>query len=493
MRRLILAAVIATMFMSSVEGTIVATAMPTIIRDLGGFSLFAWVFNAFLLPQAIAVPIYGRLADLHGRKPIFFLGAGLFLAGSLACGFAWNMPSLIVFRALQGLGAGALMPIAQTIVADIYPTTERARVQSWLSSVWGISAVLGPTLGALIVEHMSWSAVFWINLPLGAVALVLLWFFLHERVNRVARKLDLAGAGLMTVATSTFMVVLLQAVELGWWILPLLAASAAAGAALVVQERRAPEPMLPPELFRSRLIVVSAVGSVLIGALTMGIVAFLPTYVQGVMQRGPFEAAMGLLLFSLGWPITGFATARLIVRHPYRLVASCGGVLLVGSCALLLTVTAGGSFLLLSAGVLGAGMGLGLISLTFLLPVQASVGWHLRGAATSSVLFMRTLGQSLGTAVMGAVLNIGLAHRLPNADEPVTVLMDPARRAALSVSDLAAVSNAVAASLHDVFLAVLLFAILLLGAIRLQPLGNLSQLAQHQPVDAGPATGQIRR
>ncbi len=490
-RHLILAAVIATMFMSAVEGTIIATAMPTIIGELGGFQLFGWVFGAYLLPQAIAVPIYGRLADLHGRKPIFFIGSGLFLAGSLACGFAWNMPSLIGFRALQGIGAGALMPITQTIVADIYPTTERARVQSWLSSVWGISAVVGPTLGAVIVDHLPWAIVFWINLPLGAIALTLLGFCLKERVQKVRHRLDLLGAALLAVATSTLMLVLLQADQLGWWILPLLALSVASAWALIRHERVAPEPMLPPELWESRLIVVASIGSALVGAVMMGVIAFLPTYVQGVMQRSPFEAALGLLLLSLGWPITGAITARLIVQHPYRQVASVGGAVLALSSALLLGIRPDGGLVLLCISSFGSGLGLGLISLTFLLPVQASVGWHLRGAATSSVMFARIIGQSLGTAIMGAVFNLGLGRRLPGAVDPVATLMDPARLRLFAPDRIAALTDAVAASLNEVFLAVLVLSLALLAVARAMPAGTLSQLAAHRTVDGMPANGQI--
>src|SRR4051794_12878503 len=171
------------MFMASVEGTIVATAMPTIVADLGSFRLFSWVFAAYLLSQAASTPIYGRLSDIFGRKPIFFAGATLFLVSSLACGFAWGMVPLIVFRILQGLGAGAVQPIGTTIVGDIYGPADRARMQGWLSSIWGISAVSGPLLGGFIVEHLHWSLIFWINLPIGIAAMALLAVYFHEQVE----------------------------------------------------------------------------------------------------------------------------------------------------------------------------------------------------------------------------------------------------------------------------------------------------------------------
>ena len=488
----ILAAVIASMFMASIEGTIVATAMPTIVGELGGFPLFGWVFAAFLLPTAVGVPIYGRLADLYGRKRTFFFGCIVFLIGSLLCGFAWNMPSLIVFRAVQGIGAGGIMPIAQTIIADAYPPTERARIQSWLSAVWGSSAIAGPALGAFIVQHTSWALVFWANLPLGVLALVLLGLFLHEQVGTVTHRLDLAGAALMATATGALMVVLLQAAELGWWIWPLLALSLAAAGLLVVQERRSPEPMLPPVVLKNPVVRVGALGNAAIGALMMGVIAFTPTYVQGVMQRDAFEAAVGLALLALGWPITGSIAARLIVRIPYRNVASVGGCVLLASAALLLAVRPDQGLMLLCVASFGLGLGLGLVSLTFLLSVQASVGWNIRGTATSSVLFMRTLGQSLGAAVMGAVLNLGIAHRLPGVADPVETLMDPARRVTLAPPDLARLSDAVAASLHEVFIVAVLLAAAVLGIARMMPHGTLADSVEHLPVDGSPATGHIK-
>ncbi|HLY55721.1 MAG TPA: MFS transporter [Stellaceae bacterium] len=491
-RPLILAAVIAAMFMSSIEGTIVATAMPTIVGELGGFPLLGWVFVAYLLPQAVSVPIYGRLADLHGRKRMFFIGCLTFLAGSVLCGFAWNMPSLIVFRALQGIGAGAIMPIAQTIIADTYPPTERARIQSWLGSVWGISAIAGPALGAVIVQHTSWALIFWANVPLGALALILLGLYLHEHVGEAKHRLDLAGAALMATATGALMVVLLQAAELGWWILPLLALSVAAAILLVLQERRSPEPMLPPVVLKNPVVRVGALGNAAIGALMMGVIAFTPTYVQGVMQRGAFEAALGLVLLSLGWPITGSIAARLIVRIPYRNVSTVGGCVLVGSAALLLAVRPDQGLALLCIACFGLGLGLGLVSLTFLLSAQASVTWNVRGIATSSVLFMRSLGQSLGTAAMGAVLNLGIAHRLSGIADPVETLMDPARRAALAPADLARLSDAVAVSLQAVFVVIVLMAVALLVAARMMPHGTLADPFRHLPVDGTPASGQIK-
>ena len=209
-RSLVLAACIMATFMAAVESTIVATAMPTIIAELGGFSLFSWVFAVYLLTQAVSIPVYGRLADIYGRKRVFYAGAGLFLIGSTLCGFAPSMVWLVVFRALQGFGAGGVQPIAMTICGDIYTPSERARVQGLISSVFGVAAVAGPSLGAFLVEHVGWRTVFWVNLPVGAVALLMISLFLRERIEPRSHRVDYLGSLLMMLAIGALMLVLVQ-------------------------------------------------------------------------------------------------------------------------------------------------------------------------------------------------------------------------------------------------------------------------------------------
>jgi MFS family permease len=241
--------------MAAIEGTIVATAMPTIVGTLGGFDLFSWVFSAYLLAQATTIPIYGQYADIYGRKRILFLGIGLFLVGSLLCGFAWNMMSLIAFRIVQGVGAGALVPVAQTIVGDLYSGEDRARMQGYVSSTFGSAAILGPTVGSLVVAHMPWSMVFWINVPLGIVAGVMLAITLNEQAQKRPYRIDYIGSALMVLGTAMLMFAVVQA--------PILSSVAIVGlivtsllflAALFAYERRAPEPMLPLKLFRTRAV-----------------------------------------------------------------------------------------------------------------------------------------------------------------------------------------------------------------------------------------------
>ena len=214
-RRLVLAACLIATFMAAVESTIVATVIPTIVSDLGGFNLFTWVFTVYLLTQAVTIPVYGRLADLYGRKPVFFFGVGVFLVGTILCGSAWNMPSLVCFRALQGCGAGAIQPIAATILGDIYTPAERGRIQGLVSSVFGVSAVIGPSLGAFLVEHLGWRSVFWVNVPIGFAAIAMIAIFLRENVHRRAHRIDWAGSVLLLAAFGCLMLALVQGGTLG--------------------------------------------------------------------------------------------------------------------------------------------------------------------------------------------------------------------------------------------------------------------------------------
>ncbi len=413
-RDLILAACMMATFMAAVESTIVATAMPTIAAELGDFHLFSWVFSAYLLPQAVSVPIYGRLADLYGRKRVFYVGAGLFLLGSTLCGFAHGMPMLIACRAIQGLGAGAVQPLAYTIVGDIYTPIERARVQGLLSSVFGVSAIVGPSLGAFLVEHVSWAAVFWVNLPIGLAAMAMLAAFYPERPRNKAHRIDYAGAALLTVGGGLLMLALVQGASLARGTLVLcIGVGAAAMAALTWHERRVAEPMLPFKLWRHRTVALSGLGSFTIGALMMGVVGFLPAYVQNVMGLDALAAGLALGAMSVSWAAASFAAGHLMIRTSYRTTAAIGGAGLLSGSLLLLAMTPHSGVLWAGAGALLIGIGMGSCNTTFLVSVQAAVDWHERGAATSSNMFMRIVGQAVGAALFGALVNISLSFGAP--------------------------------------------------------------------------------
>lgn len=475
-RTLVLAACLMGTFMAAVESSIIATAMPTIVADLGGFNLFSWVFAVYLLTQAVSIPVYGRMADIYGRKKVFFVGAGLFLIGSTLCGFARNMVALILFRALQGFGGGGVQPIAMTILGDIYTPTERAHVQGLVSSVFGVSAVLGPLLGAFLVQQVNWQLVFWVNLPIGAAAIIMIATFLQEPAERHQRRIDYLGSMLLMVAITALMLMLVQGDSLSTTTLELVGAfTVAALVALMVHESITPEPMLPLELWRQhRIIAVGSFGGAVVAAVMTGVSAFLPTYVQGAMGRTPLIGGLVLGAMSVTWALASFFGGRLMVRTTYRLTAVLGTLSLVGGTSLLIMLTPERGVAWATAGSLAIGVGMGLCNTTFIVSIQAAVPWHQRGAATSSCMFLRFLGQSLGAASFGAVLNFTLMRQAPEAVHLVDRLLEPAERASLGLAEVVRLTDVVALGLHNTYLlagalSVLAFGFALLLPARLSP------------------------
>lgn len=453
-RRLVLAACLMATFMAAVESSIVATAMPTIVADLGGFNLFSWVFAVYLLTQAVSIPVYGRLADMYGRKRMFFVGAGIFLVGSTLCGFSRSMVVLILFRALQGFGAGGVQPIATTILGDIYTPTERAHVQGLVSSVFGVSAILGPSLGAFLVEQVSWQFIFWVNLPIGVAAVIMIASFLREPGGHARRRIDYPGSLLLMVATTALMMALVQGGSLSHATLALVAGlCVAACVALGVHESTTPEPMLPLELWRQhRIIIVGSLGGAVIAAVMTGISAFLPTYVQGAMGRSALAGGLVLGAMSVTWAVASFFGGRLMVRTTYRLTAVLGTSSLIVGSAVLIALTPDRGVVWATTGSLLIGIGMGLCNTTFIVSIQAAVPWHQRGAATSSIMFLRFVGQSLGAASFGAVLNFTLLRQGPDVERMVNRLLEPAQRGSLPADELARLTHLIALGIHNTYL-----------------------------------------
>ncbi|WP_312043524.1 MDR family MFS transporter [Erwinia sp.] len=468
-RHWILIAAMLAMFMAAIEVTIVATAMPTIVAELGGFAQFGWVFSVYLLTQAVSVPLYGRLADLWGRKRVFFMGTSLFLIGSVLCGFAPNMSWLILFRAVQGLGAGAIMPLTATIIADVYSPKERAGIQGWLSSVWGVAAVVGPLTGAWIVAHFSWSLVFWVNVPVGMVSMLMLARWFPESRGETRQKLNLAGSGWLMLTVSALLTALLQAQLLGNWAFGLAGVALLAAFMLVRHEKRAAAPLFPLLLWRSRTIVAGNLGNLIIGAAMMGISAFLPTWIQGVNGGTPLQAGSALAMMSIGWPLASTLSGRLMLRTSYRFTAQLGSLLLIAGTALLMLLQVDSSISYAGFAAFVIGTGMGMTSTTFLIAVQNSAEFSVRGICTASVMFSRLLGSAAGTAIMGAVLNYNLSQRLPQQDDPVQQIMAQGQREALSQGDLQHIIGEVAHSLHWVFAVSLMIAFASLAVARFIP------------------------
>lgn len=463
-RRYITAACLLAQFMAAVEATVVGTAIPTIVGDLGGFDLFSWVFAAYLLSQAVTTPVYGRLADLYGRKRVFLVGASVFLAGSTLCGFAWGMVPLIIFRAIQGLGAGAIQPVAWIIIGDLYSAADRARMQGWLSSVFGVSSIAGPALGAVIVVHLKWSLVFWINLPIGIAAILMLQLLLVERLEPKSRRIDIAGAVLLMIGVGALLTVAIQTESLARaTIITLTAAGTLAVAGLAYQEAHVKEPIVPFKLWRDRVMAIGNFGSLTIGIMMMCNSGYLPAYVQGAMGRSPMIAGFVIGASSVVWTLGTIGGGQLMIRSSYRMACLVGGVILIIGTALLLMLEPARGPLFATLGAATLGLGMGFCNTTFIVSVQTAVGWGERGAATAANLFMRTIGQALGAALFGALLTQGIAYRVPNAGDAVDRLLQPGLRESLGPATVARLVAAFAAAMHDAYFVVGLFGLVILA------------------------------
>jgi EmrB/QacA subfamily drug resistance transporter len=480
-RRWILAALMMTMMLAAMDITIVSTAIPQIVGELGGFALFGWVFSIYLLAQTVTIPIYGKLADMFGRKPVLIAGTSIFLLGSVASALAWNMVTLIAFRGLQGLGAGSIMATVNTLAGDLYSTEERARIQGWLSSVWGISAVLGPVLGGAFAEYASWRWIFLVNLPIGIVAIALIARFLDERAPHHRHRVDYLGGMLMLLSGGAVILGLLQGGQAWpWWSVPSAAVFAVAAVLIgltVVVERRAPEAIMPGWLWRHPVLAATNLAMVGMGLAMMGPNTYLPTYGQSVLGLGAIAAGFVLAGMSIGWPLASSYSGRLYLRIGFRDTALIGaGVMCAAGIAFLL-IPFGSSawWVLADQAVLGAG--LGLLSTPLLVGVQSSVGWSERGVVTGANIFSRYLGQSLGAAIFGAIFNSAIAARLANAPRELSADLPQDINAvigALHQHQLPAAADdylrqAIFAATHHVYIGLVVFALATFAIVWLTP------------------------
>ncbi|MDX8360631.1 MDR family MFS transporter [Cytobacillus sp. IB215316] len=478
---LVLAAVMLAMFMAAIEATIVSTAMPVIVGELGGFSLYSWVFSGYLLMNAVTVLIYGKLSDLFGRKPVITFGIIIFLLGSILCGFAQSMGMLILFRVIQGFGAGAVMPIASTIVGDIYTKEERAKIQGYLSSVWGISAITGPALGGLLVEYVSWRYVFWVNIPLGILAIIALWAFLHEDVEKKKHDIDYLGAVLLTISISSFMFILVEGGNnQSWTSLPtlgLLTIGIIAITLFVFQERRAVDPMMPFNLWKERSIFIANMASLTTGIMLIGISSFLPAFVQGVMEQSPIVAGFTLTTMSIGWPIAATIAGRLLLKIGFRTTSLFGGASLIFGSMIFVFMSPDAGPITAATGSFFIGVGMGLTTTSFIVSIQSTVDWKQRGVATAANMFMRNVGNTIGAALLGGILNNQFQryiHEQETNTEGLTInsaniLLNEEERNQLSEGVKQILQDGLTFSLHSVYYVVLGFAIVSLILIALLP------------------------
>lgn len=468
------------MFMSAVEATIVSTAMPSIVSELGGFTLYSWVFSSYLLMQVATILIYGKISDLFGRKPIFIIGVSIFLIGSVLCGLAKTLEMLIIFRFIQGFGAGAVMPIATTIVGDIYTKEERAAVQGYLSSVWGISAVLGPVLGGLFVNYVSWVYVFWMNVPLGLLAILGVALFLKEDVEKKKHAIDYTGSILLVVAISALMLVLVEGgvrwAWSSWQVMSLMLLFLIGSILFILQERRAAEPMMPLHIWKYKAISVSNLASLTTGMIIMGVSSFLPAFVQGVMEMSPMVAGFTLTTMSIGWPIASTLAGKMVINIGYRKITITGGIALIIGSFIFLTLSPEKGPIWAALGSFFIGFGMGLTTTSFIVSIQSTVGWNIRGIATASNMFMRTLGSAIGAALLGGILNSGLQSFIVKKGiedevtiETVNLLLDEQQRMQLMESVKTLLQDGLTISLHNVYWGVLAISVITLFIVFFMP------------------------
>jgi EmrB/QacA subfamily drug resistance transporter len=408
-----------TLALAALEGTIVATAVPQIVGDLGGFSLFGWVFSAYLLTQTVTIPVYGKLADLYGRKPVLLVGIGIFLLGAALAASAWSMLALIVFRAIQGVGAGAIQATVQTVAGDLYPIAQRGRIQARLASVWGISAVLGPLAGGVLTETLSWRWIFVMNVPVGLLAGLLLWRHLHEDVQRRSHRIDVPGTVLILLSAGALVFGLLQGgVAWDWDSRPsilVFAVFVLAGLATVAVERRASDPVMPLWLWSRRALVGPNLAMIGLGMLIIGPTTFLPLYGQTVLGLGTISAGFVLATILISWPIAAALCNRLYLRIGFRRTGMIGAAVAFAGTAAFVVLPEHPPVAAVVGSSLVLGAGCGLLSVPMVVAVQATQGWEGRGVVTSTVMFSRLLGQSIGAGLFGAIVNTTLHHRLSTA------------------------------------------------------------------------------
>lgn len=466
------AGVMTGMFIAALEATVVGTAMPTVIAALGGLNHYSWVFSAYLVTSTVTVPVWGKLSDLYGRRLLYQIGISVFLLGTLLSGLSASMTQLIIFRAIQGLGAGALIPLGMTIIGDVFTLQERARMQAYFSGVWGLSSVIGPIVGGFVTDQISWRWVFFINLPIGVIAALIIGLALKEPKRTEKPSIDYAGAGLLMIAISLLMLALVEggatlAILFSPKNLLLIIGALVLLAIFGWVEKKAKDPIIPFELFRNRTVSVSVGAGFLAGVAMFGAISFVPLFAQGALGLTATAAGSLLTPLMLSWVLMSIIGGRVLLKIGYRSIS------IIGFCVLTIGFVFLSMFqretervwLYFDLALIGAG--LGLTMLTLLIAVQQAVEKTKLGVATSLNQFSRAIGGAFGVAIMGAVLTAGLATQLNTAAQSgnynITVeqaagfasnpnaLIDPHEKAKLPDGILPILQDSMAASIHKVF------------------------------------------
>lgn len=491
-RKMVTVAMMVSILLVAIDTTIITNAMPHIVKQLSGLKLFSWVFAIYLLTTSVTTPIYGKLADLFGRKIIFIFGVALFVVGSMLSGAAQTMLQLIWFRAFQGLGAGAVMPLTFTIIGDLYQGKERAKMQGLFTSVWGVAGLLGPLAGGLFVDHISWRWIFYINVPIGIVAILLVLGFLHEtQVKKTKKSIDYLGAAFFTVSMGSFLYALINGGESYAWnsaaIISLFAVAAVFLVFFLLVEAKAKEPMVPLSLFKMPVIAVSNVVLFTASCVLIGVNVYLPIWIQTLLGHSATSSGLTLMPMSFAWPLASILAGRFMYRIGSKTTAVFGTVLIAAGSAWLLLVHIGSPYWYFVGVmvVIGFGMGCSMTPLTVL--IQSAVGWNLRGAATASDRFTRSLGQTVGIAVFGTVFNNNLNSYVQNHVQggwqggDISNALTSGAGTNIPANILEQLRTGMAQSLHSVF--ILVFAISIVTLLISAVLPSHSKVMAQQKAD----------
>jgi EmrB/QacA subfamily drug resistance transporter len=466
----VFAALMLGMFLAALDQTIVSTALPTIVGDLGGLNHLSWVVTAYLLAATISTPLYGKLGDMLGRKPVFLAAILIFLAGSMLAGLAQSMVELIGFRAVQGIGAGGLIVGAQAIIGDIVPPRERGRYIGLIGAVFAVASVAGPLVGGFLVDSLSWRWVFYVNVPVGALAVVIVVTRLHLHTPTLRHRIDYLGAGLLSGGVAALILLTTWGGNEYPWRSPTIVGLGIAGIVLlglfVWQESRAAEPLLPLSMFRSSVFTVANLMSFAIGMAMFGAIVFLPLYLQVVYGASPTSSGLRMLPLIVGLLVAAVASGRAISRiGRYKPFPIAGTAILVVGMYLLSRLGVGTAPWVASAYMLVVGIGIGLVMQVLILVVQNDVRPRDIGVATSTATFFRSVGGSFGVAIFGAIFATRLADQLAAFPRSVTarlgsgVHLSPEQAKQLPVAVHADFLHAFAHSLHGVFLFGMLLAV----------------------------------
>lgn len=411
----IIISIMVAMFLGAVEGTVVTTAMPTIVKDLNGFDKISLVFSIYLLTSAISTPIYGKLADLYGRKRALSTGIIIFLVGSALCGISLNMYELIIFRALQGIGAGAIFTVAYTIVGDVFSIEERSKVQGWISSVWGIASLLGPFIGGFFIDKLSWHWIFYINIPFGIFSLMLLEKNLYEKVQKKENPIDYFGIITLTIAIIIFLLTILRINEnteiYSFRILLPIVFTIILLVLFYFIENKVEEPLIPFDIFSSQINIVNVI-SFLVSGILIGTDVYLPVYIQSVLGFNATVSGLSLASMSISWILSSFILSKTMQKYGERIVVFVSTSIILISSVLFYTLNINSSliFVIVYAFIIGFGYGGTLTTLTIV--IQEAVSYDKRGAATGANSLLRTMGQTIGVAIFGVIFNLNISKYL---------------------------------------------------------------------------------